>query len=176
MPWRSCFVWWRYLWSQKRALACKQKKKENLLFFSEYNKKKFISGNENIQIFTRASHSWKYWCFHYTRWQYLWYSQQKSKYPISIQRWISVVTLNQRWIDNVSMLYACWEWLKKLDQRYTNKSSSLAHLDILFNNFIFIPFSDSFFLFFSIKWLSGTAEDFIIYRIHRIYPCKHTVK
>ena len=42
----------------------------------------FISCNENIQIFTRASHSWKYWCFHYTRWQYLWYSQEKSKYPL----------------------------------------------------------------------------------------------
>ena len=24
------------------------------------------------------------WCFHYTRWQYLWYSQQKSKYPLCI--------------------------------------------------------------------------------------------
>ena len=22
-PWRSCLVWWRHLWSQKRALACK---------------------------------------------------------------------------------------------------------------------------------------------------------
>ena len=42
----------------------------------------FISCDENIQIFTRASHSWKYWCFHYTRWQYLWYSQQKSKCPL----------------------------------------------------------------------------------------------
>ena len=42
----------------------------------------FISCNENIQIFTRASHSWKYWCFHFTRWQYLWYSQQKNKYPL----------------------------------------------------------------------------------------------
>ena len=42
----------------------------------------FISCNENIQIFTRASHSWKYWCFHYTLWQYLWYSEQKSKYPL----------------------------------------------------------------------------------------------
>ena len=23
----------------------------------------FISCNENIQLFTQASHSWKYWCF-----------------------------------------------------------------------------------------------------------------
>ena len=30
----------------------------------------------------RALHSWKYWCFHYTRWKYLWYSQRKSKYPL----------------------------------------------------------------------------------------------
>ena len=44
----------------------------------------FISCNENIQIFTRALHSWKYWCFHYTRWQYLWYLQQKSKYSLYI--------------------------------------------------------------------------------------------
>ena len=44
----------------------------------------FISCNENIQIFTRALHSWKYWCFHYTRWKYLWYSQPKSKYPLFI--------------------------------------------------------------------------------------------
>ena len=49
-----------------------------------YTIKSFISCNENIQIFTRASHSWKYWCFYYTRWQYLWYSQPKSKYPLFI--------------------------------------------------------------------------------------------
>ena len=47
----------------------------------------FISFNENIHIFTRASHSWKYWCFHYTRWQYLWYSQPKSKYSLYIHLW-----------------------------------------------------------------------------------------
>ena len=43
-----------------------------------------ISCNENIQIITHALHSWKYWCFHYTRWQYLRYSQLKSKYPLYI--------------------------------------------------------------------------------------------
>ena len=26
----------------------------------------------------------KNWCFHFTRWQYLWYSQQKNKYPLYI--------------------------------------------------------------------------------------------
>ena len=44
----------------------------------------FISCNENIQIFTCASHSWNCWCFHYTWWKYLWYSPQKSKYPLYI--------------------------------------------------------------------------------------------
>ena len=44
----------------------------------------FTSCNENIHIFTRASHSWKYLCFHYTRWKCWWYSQQKSKYPLVI--------------------------------------------------------------------------------------------
>ena len=34
-----------------------KKIKNNLLFFSEYHKFFFISGNENIQIFTGASHS-----------------------------------------------------------------------------------------------------------------------
>ena len=28
----------------------------------------FISCGENISIFTRATHSWKYWFFHRTRW------------------------------------------------------------------------------------------------------------
>ena len=57
----------------------------------------FISCNENIQIFTRASHSWKYWCLHYTRWQYLWYSQQKSKYPLCHGQ----ITLSK--IDKISL-------------------------------------------------------------------------
>ena len=52
--------------------------------FSVNTIKIFISCNENIQIFTRASHLWKYWCFHFTWWQYLWYSQQKNKYPLYI--------------------------------------------------------------------------------------------
>ena len=33
------------------------KMKRKFTLFSEYHKKKFISCNENIQIFTRASHS-----------------------------------------------------------------------------------------------------------------------
>ena len=51
--------------------------------------KKFISCNENVQIFTRGSHSWKYSCFHYTQWQNLWYSQPKSQYPLFILQQIT---------------------------------------------------------------------------------------
>ena len=58
--------------------------KKKIYSFSVDTIKNSISCNENIQIFTRASHSWKYGCFHYTLWQYLWYSQQKSKYPLFI--------------------------------------------------------------------------------------------
>ena len=65
-----------------RNAHCKQWNKKKIYSFSVNTIKIFISCNENIQIFTRASHSWKYCCFHYTRWQYLWYSQQKSKYPL----------------------------------------------------------------------------------------------
>ena len=73
---------WRVNNKIKRKFK-KTKTKKNYPF-SVANIKIFISCNENIQIFTRASHSWKYWCFHYTRWQYSWYSQQKSKYALCI--------------------------------------------------------------------------------------------
>ena len=32
-----------------------------------------IEWNENISIFTSAKHEWKFECFHYTRWKFLWY-------------------------------------------------------------------------------------------------------
>ena len=38
-----------------------------------------IECNENISIFTSAKHEWKFVCFHYTRWKFLWYSLKKSK-------------------------------------------------------------------------------------------------
>ena len=71
-------------------------------FFSVNTITIFISCNENIQIFTRASHSWKYWCFHYIRWQYLWYSQQKSKYPLCSQ----IFTLNLNLRPKIGPTYA----------------------------------------------------------------------
>ena len=36
--------------------------------------------NENISIFTSAKHKWKFDCFHYSRWNFLWYSLKKSKF------------------------------------------------------------------------------------------------
>ena len=39
-----------------------------------------IEWNENISIFTSAKHEWKFECFHYTRWTFLWYSLKKSKF------------------------------------------------------------------------------------------------
>ena len=39
-----------------------------------------IECNENISIFTGAKHEWKFECFHYTRWKFLWYSLKKSKF------------------------------------------------------------------------------------------------
>ena len=39
-----------------------------------------IECNENISIFMSAKHEWKFECFHYTRWELLWYSQKKSKF------------------------------------------------------------------------------------------------
>ena len=39
-----------------------------------------IECNENISIFTSAKHDWKFECFYYTRWKFLWYSLKKSKF------------------------------------------------------------------------------------------------
>ena len=39
-----------------------------------------IECNENISIFTSAKHEWKFECFHYTRWKFLWHSLKKSKF------------------------------------------------------------------------------------------------
>ena len=51
------------------CISVEYKKKENLLFFGKYQiRVYFISCGENISIFTRATHSWKYWFFHRTRW------------------------------------------------------------------------------------------------------------
>ena len=41
--------------------------KRKFTFFSKYQIY-FISGVENIEIFIRAAHSWKFWCFQHTRW------------------------------------------------------------------------------------------------------------
>ena len=65
------------------------------------NKKKSSSRS---YIFHCASHSWKYWCFHYTRWQYLWYSQQKSNYPLCINV-TSTSTFLRRCIDVFATFY-----------------------------------------------------------------------
>ena len=48
-------------------LLKKYKIKRKFTFFSKYQIY-FISWVENIQIFIRAAHSWKYWCFQHTRW------------------------------------------------------------------------------------------------------------
>ena len=39
-----------------------------------------VEWNENISIFTSVKHEWKFECFHYTRWKFLWYSLKKSKF------------------------------------------------------------------------------------------------
>ena len=39
-----------------------------------------IACNENISIFTTAKHEWKFECFNYTRWKFLWFSLEKSKF------------------------------------------------------------------------------------------------
>ena len=33
-----------------------------------------------ISIFTSAKHEWKFVCFHYTRWNFLWYSLKKNNF------------------------------------------------------------------------------------------------
>ena len=43
------------------------KEKENLLGFGKYPIY-VISWVENIEIFTRVAHSWKFWCFQHIRW------------------------------------------------------------------------------------------------------------
>ena len=48
-------------------LLNKYKIKRKFTFFSKYQIY-FISWVENIEIFIRAEHSWKFWCFQHTRW------------------------------------------------------------------------------------------------------------
>ena len=88
----------------------------------------FISCKENIQIFTRASHTWKYWCFHYTRWQYLWYSQDKSKYPLFI-----LLTILRRWSR-------CWSYSLLLCGLFYDAVCFMSCL-VLFCSCVFSPFS-----------------------------------
>ena len=54
-----------------------------LLFCCEYHKHCYRV-NENISIFTRAKHEWKFECLHYTRWKLLSYSLKKSKFSFYV--------------------------------------------------------------------------------------------
>ena len=60
-------------WSMGNKLSnCKSSKKvykikRKFTFFSKYQIY-FILWVENIEIFIRAAHSWKFWCFQHTRW------------------------------------------------------------------------------------------------------------
>ena len=66
-----------------RKSSKKYKIKESLLFFSKYQIYG-ISRVENIDIFTRAMHSWKFWCFQHTWWNDYRIHLKKSKYPLFI--------------------------------------------------------------------------------------------
>ena len=54
-----------------KLINCKSSKKYKIkrkfTFFSKYQIYS-ISWVENIEIFIRAAHSWKFWCFQLTRW------------------------------------------------------------------------------------------------------------
>ena len=59
-------------WSMvEKLINCKSSKKYKIkrkfTFFSKYQIY-FISWVENIEIFIRAAHSWKFWCFQLTWW------------------------------------------------------------------------------------------------------------
>ena len=58
--------------------------KENLLFFSKYQLY-VISWVENIGIFTRATLSWKFWCFQHTWWNIFGIHLKKRKYPLYLE-------------------------------------------------------------------------------------------
>ena len=47
----------------------KYKIKRKFTFFSGKYQIYFISWVENIRIFTRAAHLWKFWCFQHTQWK-----------------------------------------------------------------------------------------------------------
>ena len=67
----SSFIYFRFGLKHGKLVNCKSSKKykikENLIFFSKYQIY-VISWVENIEIFTPAAHSWKFWCFQHTRW------------------------------------------------------------------------------------------------------------
>ena len=59
------------VWLTNCLTNCKSSKKykikRKVTFFSKYLIY-FISWVENIEIFIRAAHLWKFWCFQHTRW------------------------------------------------------------------------------------------------------------
>ena len=66
-----------------RQYACYIRHRGYLLFCCEYHKY-FYKCNENISIFTSEKHEEKFECFHYTRWNFLWYSLIMSKGGVPI--------------------------------------------------------------------------------------------
>ena len=53
---------------------------EDIHSFAVNTKNIVIECNENISIFTSAKHEWKFECFHYARWNFLWYSLKKGTF------------------------------------------------------------------------------------------------
>ena len=65
-------------------ISVEYKIKRKFTFFRQIPNIYFISCAEDISIFTRAMHSWKILFFPPHSMEYIWYSPQKSKYPLFI--------------------------------------------------------------------------------------------
>ena len=102
-----------------------------LLFCCEYHKY-FHQCNENISIFMSVKHEWKFECFHYTRWKFLWNSLNKFSFYFIVNTPMRARFWRHNYITKQNMNIIVWTFSAfKHVKHWRNKNKKFRQIKII---------------------------------------------
>ena len=100
-----------------------------------------IEWKENISIFTSAKHEWKFECFHYTRWKFLWYSLKRVNFLFILLFTRQCAFLTSE-VTSPNKTWTSWRWRSVLNVYcWRDKKQKVSANQNSFDTIMFLTFS-----------------------------------